>query len=186
MISLGPKIAPSFERAFNEQFGFTLIELMVVVGIIGIMVSLAVPQYNRYQRKAIQSESKIAMGSIYALEKGFYSEYSAYIPGFDAIGYTPEGKRRFYFQFICTGGPYAGTVTGYSGSAAVSQYNSSNSPYVNTNTFNGYTCGNTACASFGNDPQTFIASTQGNLGTPYDDLWQIDQSKVLKNCGIGI
>jgi len=88
----GLKIAP-LESALRKQAGFTLIELMIVVGIIGILVSVSVPLYNKYQRKSRQAEAKIALGAIYALEKSFYSEYSAYGLGVDAIGYTPEGSR---------------------------------------------------------------------------------------------
>ena len=61
-----------------------------MVGIIGILVSISVPSYNRYQRKARQAEAKIALSSIYGLQKSFYAEYSAYALSFDAIGYAPE------------------------------------------------------------------------------------------------
>src|SRR4051812_18447398 len=80
----------------QQEAGFTLIELMIVVGIIGILVSIAAPNFAKYQAKARQSEAKIALADIYTGEKSFYSEYSAYAGAFDAIGYAPEGARRFY------------------------------------------------------------------------------------------
>jgi type IV pilus assembly protein PilA len=48
--------------ARNE--GFTLVELMVVVAIIGVLATLAVPQYQRFTAKARQSEAKIALGAM--------------------------------------------------------------------------------------------------------------------------
>ena len=44
----------------NEEAGFTLIEVMVVVAIIGILVAVAVPQYQDYIARAKELEIKIA------------------------------------------------------------------------------------------------------------------------------
>jgi prepilin-type N-terminal cleavage/methylation domain-containing protein len=170
--------------------GFSLIELMVVVAILGILVSLTTSSYQKYQRKALQSEAKLALGSIYALEKSFYSEYGAYVFGVDAIGYAPEGQRRFYFHALCgSAGTWAGTITGFTSSYGSVYLSPANSPYTYANTFSSLAGGGswfTQCATYGNDPQTFQAFTAGQLKNGGEtDAWIITELKNLSNVNIG-
>lgn len=100
-------------HGLKSQAGFSLVELMVVVAIIGILASLAIPSVGKYMAKARQSEAKTQLSSLYTAEKAFYAEYAAYHTMFGAIGYSPEGKLRYVVGFAGAGAPDAGPTNGY-------------------------------------------------------------------------
>ncbi len=62
----------------SSQKGFTLIELMIVVTIIGILVTLALPLFARTTTKSKQSEAKQILKQIYIMQQTYRSEYNLY------------------------------------------------------------------------------------------------------------
>ena len=65
----------------HNKFGFTLIELMIVVVIIGILASMATPRFMRTSVKAKQSEAKLNLKQIYTMENAYRQEKDTYYPG---------------------------------------------------------------------------------------------------------
>lgn len=69
--------------------GFTLIELMVVVAIIGILASLAYPSYMESVRKSNRADAKATMLQVAGQEERYYTENNVY-GSMIAIGYAAE------------------------------------------------------------------------------------------------
>lgn len=77
--------------------GFTLVELMIVVAIIGILSAIAIPNFIKFQAKSKQSEAKTNLKAAFTAEKSFFAEKDQY-GTFSGSGYVPERGNRYSYS----------------------------------------------------------------------------------------
>jgi type IV pilus assembly protein PilA len=87
--------------------GFTLIELMIVVAIIGLLAALAIPNFIKFQARSRQSEVKSNLKALFTAEKSYYGDKLAYCTGFDTIGFAPERGNRYLYTIDAAAGQKA-------------------------------------------------------------------------------
>jgi len=123
-------------RLHTRSGGFTLIELMIVVAIIGILAAIAIPNFLRFQLRSRVGEGKTNIAGIRTAEEAYFAEYNTYVSaaqqpttlpgndktdwptpatGFDTIGWFPEGEVYYQYQVsYASGTPTLYTVHGTS------------------------------------------------------------------------
>ena len=91
-------------RTFLKKKGFTLIELMIVVAIIGILAAIAIPNFVRFQARSKQGEAKTNLKALFTAQKAYYGEKDKYLTRGDIIGWTPEQGNRYGYMLSATAG----------------------------------------------------------------------------------
>lgn len=177
-------------RMLKNQAGFSLVELMIVVAIIGILAAVAVPNFQRFQAKARQAEAKSDLSAIFSAEKSFKAEWNTFTSSMTTIGFAKEGKY-YYISGIDVNAAALPAV----GLAATNTA-------VGATLMAGTTCAIATCptqANFNADlagtaygADTFVAGALGMINgvSAYaaagHDAWTIDQVKAIANINVGL
>lgn len=64
--------------AKRDEKGFTLIELMIVIAIIGILAAIAIPQFSAYRKRAFNSSAQSDVRNLATAQEAYYVDNSMY------------------------------------------------------------------------------------------------------------
>ncbi|MEI7456343.1 MAG: type IV pilin protein [Nitrosomonadales bacterium] len=99
----------------NKQRGFTLVELMVVVVIVGILSSIAIPSYSNYVKRGKIAEATANLASQRVKMEQYYQDNRTYLNGAACGVVMPVAPAVQYFTIACaapTANTYTITATG--------------------------------------------------------------------------
>ncbi len=111
-----------FSKFHNREKGFTLIELMIVVVIIGILAALAIPRFMQATTKSKQSEAKQLLKQIYTMERTYRQANNTYgdngstsVPGaaftFAEIGVEVMAGANYAYAIVAAANSFTATAT---------------------------------------------------------------------------
>lgn len=81
-------------RNFNHfkrgDKGFTLLEILIVIVILGVLAALAVPIYNGARERAVRQEAYQQLGVIHEMQQRYFAAYNTYADTYVKLGYDPN------------------------------------------------------------------------------------------------
>jgi type IV pilus assembly protein PilA len=93
----------------NRKEGFTLIELMIVIAIIGILAAIAIPQFSAYRTRSYNSAAQSDLRNMATAQEAYYVDYSQYTSDETKLASGTYGYQQSNLVTIAA----TGSATGY-------------------------------------------------------------------------
>ncbi len=158
-------------KGAGNRGGFTLIEAMIVVAIIGLLAAIAIPAYLKWQGQSRQAEAKTNLSGIFVSELAFFGENSRY-GSFGEVGFAlAAASNRYTYRSPGDGGNSGSTG---SGQTKTSSYIPAG---IGTSVADGQGAGGIV-AGAAISPPGFTATAAADLDNdPTIDQWHVNDRK---------
>ena len=156
----------------RSRTGFTLIELMIVVAIIGILASIAIPNFLRFQAKSKQSEARLLLSGIFTSQTSYFSENNRY-GSFGEIAWSPIGTKQIYTYYSGSDGMGGSGLADFKdppAPAVHSPWTGAPAPAQSTGVTTGFTAGAIGNIDTDATMDIWMINDQRNLLCIFDDV----------------
>ena len=98
----------------EQRRGFSLLEVMIVVVIIGILAALAYPSLEGYLLRAKQTEAKVSLSAIYTAQKIYFATNQTYADSLTKLDVQMEtgGENRYTITLVGDSTSFTATAKG--------------------------------------------------------------------------
>jgi prepilin-type N-terminal cleavage/methylation domain-containing protein len=171
----------------TNKAGFTLVELMIVVAIIGSLAAIAIPTMKSYQSRAKTAEAKLVLGTLHTALIAFRADFDSYASCLEFIGVPDPSVDNNNYYTVGFNADATNPNTFSQGQGAAGCLAGADFEYSSTRSIAGQPLINSINLATalvedngaGNAAMAFTAAAEGHIQNADRDTWSIDQDKRI-------